>query len=110
MECKFLSSTNYMFECFIGVEVELNIQMAAYYEFDPEDLPIESRFNFRRGVARTSAISNVKYEEISMGCTNITITTRNSEYVFQHGKPSDKPPLTNEEILNISIQAGMHLF
>ena len=99
MKVKFLSTTNSAFDELIGKEMELSIGMVAHYTFDADDCS----FDFRHGRGRTSAIREIQYNEISMGCTNISIITNNSTYIFQHGEPSDQKPWTKEEKLILSM-------
>jgi len=107
MKVKMISSTNNAFESLFGLQVDLHIDMIATYSFDSN---LVDDFNFRHGTCRTSQIKSIVYDEISMGCTNIIIKTRNSEYIFQHGEPSNEKPLTKEEILAFQMGLGMHLF
>jgi len=106
MKVKMLSTSNKVLEELIGKEMELRIDTIASYTFDPKGCS----FDFRRGNCTTSQIKSIVYDEVSMGCTNIIIKTRNSEYIFQHGEPSNKKPLTDEEILNYQLALGMYLF
>ena len=100
MKVKFLSTTNKAFDELIGKEMELSIGIVAHYTFDSNDCS----FDFRHGRGRTSAINEIKYNETSLGCTEIVIITNNSTYIFQHGTPSDQKPWTKEEKLILSMQ------
>jgi len=103
MKVKFLSTTNNLAECIVGQEVELRYNDIAYFTFDPELIPVENRFDYRRGEWRTSRLLNINFKETSRFCYIITVSTRNSEYVFQKGEPSDDEPLTDDEIMGIQM-------
>jgi len=100
MTVKFITSTNKAFSSLFNIEVNLNIEMVAYMTFDTN---LIDDFNFRHGNARTSTIEKIEYNEVSRGCTEIKITTRNSVYIFQHGQPSDEKPLTKKEMLDLQM-------
>lgn len=93
------STTNKLAKCIVGRECDLSYSMNIFFTYNPEDLD----FDYRKGEWRSSIIQNIKIEEISFGCFDITITTRSSEYVFRKGEFSDKPPLTDEERLAIQM-------
>jgi hypothetical protein len=99
MKVKFLSTTHNLAKPIVGQEVELKYTDKAYFKFDPEGLG----FDLRRGEWRTSLLENIKFKETSRSCYTITITTMNSEYVFQKGTPSDKLPYTKEELLDMQM-------
>jgi len=99
MKVKFISTTNNLAECIVGQEVELHFEHTAGFTFNPEGLG----FEYRKGEWRTSQIQNINFNETSRDCYIVTITTRNSEYVFQKGIPSDKKPLTDDEILGFQM-------
>lgn len=99
MKVKFLSTTNDLAECIVDQEVELHFEHTASFTFNPEGL----EFEYRKGRWRTSQIQNINFNEISRDCYIITITTRNSEYVFQKGTLSDKKPYTDDEILGFQM-------
>lgn len=105
MKVKFISCTNPYMQPIVGYNGTLAYSMTASFSFEAiEGTP----FEFRHGYLSTSQIKEIKIEEVSYFCFDITITTNNSVYVFQHGEPSDKPPLSKEEKLDIML--GMCLF
>ena len=103
MKVKFLTCTNDAFSPLFGIEMDLDIQMVAYMKFNVMDVPAEEVFDFRRGVARTSQIVNVKYTETSRMCYEIEVRTNNSAYYFQEGTPSDEIPFTKDEKMAIAM-------
>jgi len=103
MKVKFLSTTNDLAECMVGQEVELRYNVIAYFTFDPELIPVGERFDYRRGEWRTALLTNINFKETSRYCYIITVSTMNSEYVFQKGKPSEDKPYTKEEILGFQM-------
>jgi hypothetical protein len=97
MRVKFLSSTNKGYQALNDVEMDITIDTVVYMKFNPMDISADDVFEFRHGTTRTSLIKQINYEEVSMGCYEITVKTNNSVYVFQKGKKTDKKPFDLEE-------------
>jgi hypothetical protein len=98
-----LSTTNSAFQELVGKTIDLSYDMVAYMQFDTGDVS----FDFRHGCARTSRIMNIQIDEVSRSCFDITITTRNSIYVFRKGTFSDVPVFTELEELQIQLAMGV---
>lgn len=103
MKVKFVSTSNNLAQLIVGQTVKLSYDDVAYFSFDPELIEIGKRFDYRRGEWRTSLLTNIKFEETSRFCYIITVSTRNSEYVFQKGEKTDESPLTEKEILALQM-------
>jgi len=101
--CTMLSTTNSSFEELVGKTIKLSYDMMAYMEFDTEDVS----HDFRHGYARTSRITTIKIDEVSRFCFDITITTRNSVYVFRKGEYSEMRAFTRMEENLIALEMGV---
>lgn len=103
MKVTLVSTTNSAVSSAVGKEGTLSLSNTAFFEFNAEGCD----WDLRHGSFRTSQLLNITFNEISFNCFNITITTRNSTYVFREGAQSEKPPLTQEEILEASLAFGL---
>jgi hypothetical protein len=102
MKVTLISSTNELFRPIEKLEMNITIGLTVvmdYKEYISDDL----KDGFETGVARTSYIKEIKYNEISRNCYDITVKTLNSVYVFRKGKLTNIPPLTKEEIEQIQM-------
>jgi hypothetical protein len=123
MEVKLIGSTHPLGEALVGVDVDLTIGMRLEFTFNPWKVEPESDeegyvitngeyydFELRRGIYSTSQLKSIEFKEVSRNYFEITCKTRNSEYVFSKGEKSDEKPLSDDEILNMQLALGMHLF
>ena len=96
MKVKMIKSSNKAFSDLYGVEMELDIQADVYYTFYTFDL---RNAKVLKRKEKISGIKNIKYNEISKGCKEISIITENSEYVFQYG---ERPESKSKEVSKVS--------
>jgi hypothetical protein len=102
MKVTLISSTNELFRPIEKLTMNITIGLTVIMDFK-EYTNNELKYGFEKGVARTSHIKEIKYNEISRNCYDITVKTLNSTYVFRKGKLSNNPPLTKEEIEQIQM-------
>ena len=108
MKAKLIKCSNPAMEEVLGRSGNLSLGLTVHFDFREDSEGVS--FDFRRGELSTSIVRSIDIDEVSSGCYEITITTRNSIYVFQVGELSSKKPMTNEEILDAQLRMGMHLF
>jgi len=102
MKVKFIESTNKAFKPLFGMEMNINIEMQVFMEFDSKDMK-EPDFEFRHGIARTSTIKSIQYNEIARFYYEIVVETNNSTYIFRQGEENTDKPYTKEERLTIQM-------
>jgi len=99
MTTTLLSTTNSNADEIVGKECKLHIDMTASFTFDATDC----NFDLRHGRYSTSTIEKIEYNEVSRHYYEISISTRNSVYVFSKGTKSNIKPLTSDELLALQM-------
>lgn len=94
MKVTLIDTSNTDGKILIGKDGMLSVGLTASFSFNSDDMP----FELRHGYWTTSWIEKMEITKPSLGCSDILITTRNSTYLFRHGKLTDKPMPSREEI------------
>ncbi len=110
-EVTLISSSNGNFKKLEGIIGKLSYGMNLEFDFN-NDLngDFVPPFDLRKGFFTSSLITNISIVEKSRNYFLITISTKNSEYIFGNGIESDLKPYTDKEVLDLQLATGMYLF